>query len=290
MSKTPIGNIKGFSIELLRNIVFVVGVGYMGGSVSALCSEEFETIFSEKDRPMNCSVRNFIKHPLPCISYLTYPLQYIKTDESWLWNRYVNWLIQTYANTFGKIYDMYIAIMTVGNEHVNGFIGSLFVFYLMPIFLIHFTPWIPFIGAILAAILSTYLKDGIFYLLSPLVGWMFGVKACKEKISIGSIFIILGYWIVTSFFPFVNILWLLFIYYALWIYARFILALSPLLYKDGFYKVCAQISRHKIGLTSLFMLLTLRSSVQFLIKPVTTGFTVCMLYVLYKLSNQKKSV
>jgi len=180
----------------------------------------------------------------------------------------------------------------VGRGHVNpkNFIGSLCVFYLLPVFLIYFTPYIPIIGILMALIISTfYLEEGYLYTFSPLLGWMFGMVTCNSKLTFMCIVRIFVYWIATSFFPLITIPWWMFIYFALWIYTKFILLLSPLLYKDGFEKVCEQIANHQMGLTILFMLLTLKSSVQFLIQQVTTGFTICMLYILYKLYKNRNS-
>ena len=225
MSKTPIGNIKGFGIDLIQNILFVVGVGYMGGSVSSLCAlDDIESIFSFPDSSKMCSVRKFVKQPLQCTSYLSYPQQYIKKDDTWLWNRYVNWLIDMYARTFEKIYMLYIATVSVGNDYVKpeNFFGSMFVFYILPVILIFLTHLIPTIGVCIAIVLSTFYyseqEEGYMFSLSPFFGWLIGLSTCNTTLSFMCIVRVFAYWIATSFFPLITIPWLVFIYIILWIW------------------------------------------------------------------------
>ena len=113
-----IGNIKGFTTEAITNIIYVLGMGYMGGSISALSNlsiEERHEIFpydrtklpyeNKKNKTINFE-ETFLKYgimeyiwPMKSLGF-PYKNRYKNTEVQY---QIINWMIDSCAYIFSKI-------------------------------------------------------------------------------------------------------------------------------------------------------------------------------------------
>jgi len=305
MSKTPIGNIKGFTGELIQHIVYTLGLGYMGGSISALANlseTELNKVFPyditklpyQSSVTTKRSVRDALKDGI--IEYL-WPMKSLGFPYSkhvkgeGLKVEYINWLINTCAAVFASVREFYNTFASIGNSWTQDPFGRIIVFFVMPYILIYLTflPFIPFLGFILSVICSMHeaADCGFMFTFSPITAWFYGLGNCKE-INLGCLFSIIIIGIVGFFLPMTFIPWWFSISFAVWMYSIVVLLFSPFLYKGGIKSVFHEMVNHKLGLTLVFIYLTLKTAMSFLIPPAVFGLVLGTFYVLYELLFKKK--
>jgi hypothetical protein len=112
--KTPIGDIKGFFYEMIRNICFVMGIGYMGGSFTTLCQVNEITLESLFPTDIK-NLPYFSKDPTPAtikdgpweylfpMKHVGFPYNKINYESNSIYTDMFNWFIYTLAFAFIKI-------------------------------------------------------------------------------------------------------------------------------------------------------------------------------------------
>ena len=311
MSKTPIGNVKGFVGELMQHIVYTLGLGYMGGSISAiahLSETELNKLFpydiSKLPYKTSSTTKQSIREALKEGGVLEFlwPMKSLgfpyskRLPGNDIGSEYVNWLIDTCAAVFATFREFYTTIAIIGNSWVEGPIGRLIVFFIVPyvlIFLTFFPLGVPSfvfaMGFIMSVISSMHeaADCGFMFTFSPITSWFYGLGRCKE-ITLGCLISIIIIGIIGFFLPMTFIPWWISISFAIWFYSIVVLLFSPFLYKDGIKRVFHEMVRHKLGLTLVFIYLTLKTAMSFLIPPAVFGLVLGTLYVLYELLFKKK--
>lgn len=304
MLKTPIGDVKGFAIELLKHIIYIIGIGYMGGSITALAS--LSTISMNELFPLEINALPY-KSSNPCsvatlkgdglyeylfpMKHLGFPYkqQYPITNKESLIHDIINWFIFTCAHAFilfRYCYKIFIDICSYLNKNI---ITDLVLFYLIPYVWISVTMYLSFMIGIAGIAYGALTDEGWIFAFSPFLLWFYKFSQCKQ-IDFSCILMMFLYQIPGFFLPLLFIPWWICILIAIVAYAVVVLLFSPFLYKDGIQSVVKQILIHKTSLIILFMFLTLKTSSDYLIPPVTVGLLIGAIYVLYGLykSSLKK--
>jgi len=304
MSKTPIGNVKGFAGELMQHIIYTIGLGYMGGSISAmakLSNEDLKNLFPHDTDKLPYKSDNFTKRSVhealkngvweyvwPMKS-LGFPYNKRMKENGQVIPAYVNWLIDTCAGVFSTFRIYYHDLVSVEKWLTESSVGRIVVFFVMPYLLIYvaFSPLIPFIGFFTAVLCSMFEEaNGFMFTFSPITAWFYGIGQCKE-INLGCLFSYMITGIIGLFLPMNYIPWWIGISFAVWLYTVIVLLFSPFLYKNGLQQVFREILKQKVGLTLVFIYLTLKTSMSFLIPPAVLGLVLGTFYVLYELLFKK---
>ena len=171
----PIGDIKGFIIDVIRNLLIVFGVGYMGGSLVSLTHLDTPTL--EKMLPVNLDSSPYVgkKGGFSLTGYgFPYTLYTPNTDDFYL--KVMNWLVMTCMIVFSTIRSLFRRISSIPTSKA---MYDLLLFYIVPYLLvqlvIHGRTVAPLLVPLIAiyAIFGEYifqdekLKNG-FILVSPL--------------------------------------------------------------------------------------------------------------------------
>lgn len=295
-----LGNIQGFAKEVMYIIIFVVGTGYVGGSIKAwgnLSDTDLNNLFpcdtSKLPYASNSNLKRTLVHGLleyiwPMKS-LGFPYNQVSKSTG-VQHEFMNWMIKTCAYLFAGVRGLFQSMAKVSGALSNNCFGDLFVFYVLPYILISciFPPILPIIGVFWALIGSmTLSKDcGFMFTFSFITAWFYGISLC-EDITISCLINTCLIGTIGCFMPMAFIPWWICISWCVWAYCIIVLLFSPLLYTNGIHKMFREIIKHKISLTFVFMILTLKASFTYLVTPVSSGVLLGFIYLLYELLKHK---
>lgn len=283
LSKTPFGNFSGFGKDLVYNMVYLLGMGYMGGSVSSICSSpSIDKIFPsdlEKSPYITAKTHGIIQF----IKGFPYNNRHPPTGS--ILDEYINWYIGTWAFTFASVRDLLGEGASLCGSWNNNTLGSLFVFYILPYVLIYFAyyciPVISFVLSIIGAFTIT--PRAYVFALCFATAWMYALEGCKT-ITISCILNMFLIGISAGICSLAHFPWWIIISISAWIYFLCLLFFSPLFKNTPTISaVIKEILKHKISLFLFFMYLTIQSSSTYLIPGVTAGICICAAYILYTL-------
>jgi hypothetical protein len=294
----PIGDVKGFILDVMKNIAIVFGVGYMGGSLVALTHLDETTLNTILPVQLDQSPYVGKKGGFSFTGYaFPYTLYTPDTDE--FYSKVMNWLIMTCALVFLNIRYLFRSIASIKTTKVT---YDLLLFYIAPYFLVQMALYSRSMSSILLIVIACYaifigeyifqqylLKNGLWYFIAPL---SFTYETFAGPIEdglmplIGRLFLtgmafMLGWFSVFFLYP----IWWSGIVIAAIVYYILFLFFSPLWY--GFEKVIKEMGNHRISLTILFMILTIISSQSYLVTLATAGVVVGSIYMLYSLIKNK---
>ena len=288
----PIGNVKGFTTDMVKNMLYVIGLGYMGGSISSMGkSNLFPYELTEPPYKGTLSTGNeegLLEYlwPMATVGFPYATMNQLGESDS---SQYLKWLLETCAYSFAA-FRYACSVSAKSGEHIvsKAWGGGLFRFYVVPYFLIYLMTYVHYVMFAIVLVSSGFAADrcGTLYLFSFLTGWFYGLTKC-EKLTFGCLIetFIIGIAGVMLFF--VNIPWLFIVAFALTMYSYVILLLSPFLWTNGLSKTFQEINKYKRSLVILFMYFTLKSAHQYLTTQVTSGLLIGALYVLYMLFTGK---
>jgi hypothetical protein len=297
MPNNPIGNVKGFTGEMIKNMLYVIGVGYMGGALSSMgksSKELFPYHLNEAPYGGNVSARDdvgLLEYLWPMNS-VGFPYATMNAAGEGYSSQYLKWLLETCAHSFATFRYGCSEIAKAGDKiAAKHWIGDIFRFYVMPYFLIYMMAVVHVALFALTIFVSTmYAADGygFMYSLSPLTGWVYGFSLCEKTISIQCIIFmillgIIGFWALFL----IHIPWWYIVTVALTLYAYILLLFSPFLSTNGLQKTFQEIKSHKRSLVMMFMYFTLKSAHNYLTTPVSSGLLIGALYIVYKLFTGK---
>lgn len=295
MPNNPIGNVKGFTSEMIKNMLYVIGVGYMGGALSSMGKATNELFPYDLDKPPYAGTlstgdeESLLEYLWPMKS-VGFPYASMNPSGQGYSAQYLKWLLETCAHSFATFrYGCTIFVKT-GDRVAKHWIGDLFRFYLMPLILIYMMASIPFYVFILTLFVATmYAADGygFMYVLSPITGWGYGLSLCGKTLSFECIMFTFLLGIIGCMLPMVHIPWWFMVTTAVTVYSYVLLFLSPFLYTDGLAKTFQEIKRYKRSLVVMFMYFTLKSANNYLTTSVSSGLLIGALYVLYLLFTGK---
>jgi hypothetical protein len=294
----PIGDVKGFIIDVIRNIFIVFGVGYLGGSLVALSHLDKGMI--DKMLPVDINKYPYVgtKGGFSFTGY-TFPYTLYTCNTHDFFSKVINWLVITCALIFSMIrsFFRYIASAKLSNSFYD-----LLFFYLLPYLLVQSIIFTPILGIFIFLFVAMYsiflgeylvgeekMKNSFFYFIAPL-SFSYMTFRGKSEPGIMNICIRLfltgvAWWFgVFCLFFLYPICWALITSFAILYYVLFLL-FSPLWY--GFEKVIIEMANHRLSLTFLFMILTILSSKSFLATLATAGVVVGSIYMFYLLIKNK---
>jgi len=294
----PIGDVKSFIIDVIKNIFIVFGVGYMGGSLVALSHLDKSVL--DKILPVDINKYPYVgkKEGFSFTGY-TFPYTVYSPNTEEFFSKVINWLVMTCALVFISIRSLFRSIAS--STHSSSFYDLLF-YYLVPYLLIQVIMYSPILGiffflfvAMYGCFLGEYLveeekmKNSLFYFMAPL---SFPYMTFRGKTEPGifnlcvRLFLTTLSWLFGLFCMFlIYPLWWFFITVSAFIYYFLFLFFAPLWY--GFEKVVVEMSHHRLSLTALFMILTILSSKSFLVTLATAGIVVGSIYMFYLLIKNK---
>jgi len=293
----PIGDVKGFILDVMKNIVIVFGVGYMGGSLVALSHLDTSTINTILPVHLNQPPYAGKKGGFSFTGYaFPYTLYTPHTEE--FFSKVINWLVMTCALLFCNIRYLFRYIASIKSTKV---MYDLFLFYLAPYFLVQMAIYARSMSSVLMIVVALYaifmgeyifhqerLKNGLWYSLAPLsFAYETFVGPIEDGLMplIGRLFLTGMAFMVGWFALFLYPMWWYGIAMAGILYYILFLFFSPLWY--GFEKVITEMGNHRLSLTILFMLLTIQSSQTYLVTLATAGVVAGSIFMLYSLIKNK---
>lgn len=294
----PIGDVKGFIIDVIKNIAIVFGVGYMGGSLVALTHLDKSMI--DKMLPIDLDHSPYVgkKSGFSFTGY-AFPYTLYTPNTQDFFSKVINWLVITCALIFSTLRSLFRSFASTSTS--NSFY-DLLLFYVAPYFLVQialvaaplgilFTIFVALYGCFIGEFIveEEKLKNGWFYAMAPL---SFAYAAYRGESEPGVMNLMIRFFMtgLACMFGWVCVFLLYpFCWFAISvaaiIYYILFLFFSPLWY--GFEKVIIEIGNHRLSLTFLFMILTILSSKSFLVTLATAGIVVGSIYMFYLLIKNK---
>ena len=293
----PIGDVKGFILDVMKNIAIVFGIGYMGGSLVALT--HLDNAELDKILPIDLNQSPYVGEKSG-FSFTKYGFPYsLYTKHPDFFSKVMNWLIMTCALTFISIRSLFRWIASFDTSKISRDIP---LFYIVPFFLIQFAMYSMHMFALFIVLIAFYsiflgdyvlqkeqMKNGLWYAMAPL-SFFFTVFTAPIESGFFNLMIRMF----TSFLAFLFGCLCVFVLYPFWwsgiaisviLYYIFFLFFSPIWY--GIEKVITEMGHHRLSLTILFMFLTVLSANTYLTKMVTAGITVGSIFMFYLLFKNK---
>jgi len=306
----PIGNVKGFILDVMKNIAIVFGVGYMGGSLVAISHLNTPTL--DKILPVDLNQLPYVgkKTDITLTGY-SFPYTLYTHGQADFMSKVMNWLISTCALVFVGVRSIFRLPSTIPMKFPDTFnpknikflqAYDLLLFYLAPFFLISVAMYGRTMSSVYISLLALYaifageyifhqekMKNGLWYGFAPL---SFFYNAFTAPMESGLLNLLMKFFF--SFIAFMLGCFALFVVYPLWwsslislaiVYFIIYLFFLPLFY--GFDKVVKEMGNHRLTLMFLFMLMTIYSSQLFLVPLATGGVIVGSIYMVYLLLKNK---
>lgn len=304
----PIGNVKGFILDVMKNIAIVFGVGYMGGSLVAISHLNIPIL--DKILPVDLNQLPYVgkKTDITLTGY-SFPYTLYTHGHPEFMSKVMNWLISTCALVFVGVRSIFRLPYSIPLKFPDIFkyksvadAYDLFLFYLLPFVLISIAMYARTMSSVYISILAVYaifageyifheekMKNGLWYGFAPL---SFFYNAFTAPMESGLLNLMMKFFF--SFIAFMLGCFALFVVYPLWwsslisigiIYFVIYLFFLPLFY--GFDKVIKEMGNHRLTLMFLFMLMTIYSSQLFLVPLATGGVVVGSIYMVYLLLKNK---
>lgn len=293
MPNNPIGNVKGFTSEMIKNMLYVIGLGYMGGAISSMSKAGNELFPYDLSKPpykgpLSTGEGGLLEYlwPMKSVGFpYTIMNQLGESDAS----QYLKWLLETCAYSFAAFRYACSKALKGGDRIAEEPGGGMFRFYIVPYILIHMMYVIPVVMLFVTFFSSLFAADryGMMYVLSPFTGWWYGLSLCEKTIRFGCLINMFFIGIVGLFLPLIHIPWGFIVTIAVVLYSYVILLFSPFLWTNGLSKTFQEINKYKRSLVVLFMYFTLKSAHQYLTTPVSSGLLIGSVYILYLLFSGK---
>ena len=123
----PIGDVKGFIIDVIKNIAIVFGVGYMGGSLVAL--SHLDKSMLDKMLPIDLDHSPYVgkKSGFSFTGY-AFPYTLYTPNTPDFFSKVINWLVITCALVFSTIRSLF---RTIASTSTSKSTYDLLLFYLI---------------------------------------------------------------------------------------------------------------------------------------------------------------
>jgi len=290
----PIGNVKGFTMDMVKNILYVLGLGYMGGSIASMSKSGNELFPYDLSQPpykgpLSTGDEEGLLEYLWPMKSVGFPYATMNQLGESNGSQYLKWLLETCAYSFAAFRYACSTSAKSGERISKAWGGDLFRFYVMPYIFIHIMPAVPILMLVVTFFSSLFAANryGMMYVMSPLTGWGYGLSLCGKSITFGCLMNMVMLGIAGLMLPIIHVPWWFVVTLALTLYSYVILLLSPFLWTNGLSKTFQEINQFKRSLVILFMYFTLKSAHQFLTTQVSSGLLIGALYVLYLLFSGK---
>ena len=305
----PIGNVKGFILDVMKNIAIVFGVGYMGGSIVSLSHLNITTL--DKILPVDLNKLPYVgkKEDITLTGY-SFPYTSYTHGNADFMSKVMNWLISTCALLFVGVrsifrlpYSIPLKFPDIFNKYKRiADAYDLFLFYLAPLILISIAMYARTMSSVFISLIAIYaifagqyifhedkMKNGIWYGIAPL---SFFYNTFTAPMESGILNLMMKFFF--SFIAFMIGCFALFFVYPLWwssivsiamLYFMIYLFFLPFWYGLG--KVVEEMGNHRLTLMILFMLMTIYSAKIFLVPLAMGGVIVGSIYMVYLLLKNK---
>ena len=294
----PIGNVKGFMIDVMINIAVVFGVGYMGGSLVSLT--HLDNSILDKMLPIDLDKSPYVgvKKGFSLTEY-AFPYTLYTPGHPGFIAKVMNWLVSTSMLIFVGMRKLFRSIAAI--ETTKSYM-DLLLFYIVPLILVSIAVYARSLTSMFVILIALYsmfageylfqedkMKNGLWYGIAPLSFWY---TVFFMKMEPGLMNLLLKMFL--SFIAFFAGCFCLFFLYPLWwstsvafaiLYYMAYLFFSPIWY--GFDKIVEEMGNHRVTLMILFMILTIYSSQSFLVSLATAGIVAGSIYMLYLLFKNK---
>ena len=305
----PIGDVKGFILDVMKNIAIVFGVGYMGGSLVAISHLNITTL--DKVLPVDLNKLPYVgkKDDITLTGYSFPYTSYTHGNPDFM-SKVMNWLISTCALLFVGVRSIFRLPYSISLKFTDLFnkykmvadAYDLSLFYLAPLVLLSIAMYARTMSSVFITLLAIYamfagqyifhedkMKNGLWYGFAPL---SFFYNTFTAPMESGLLNLMMKF-----FFTFIAVMlgcFAMFFLYPLWwstivsvaiLYYIFYLFFLPLFY--GFDKVVKEMGNHRLSLMFLFMLMTIYSSQLFLVPLASVGVIVGSIYMVYLLLKNK---
>jgi len=306
----PIGDVKGFILDVMKNIAIVFGIGYMGGSLVALYHLDKTKI--DEILPIDLNQSPYVgKKAGFSFSGYGFPYTIYTHVNPDFMSKVINWLVTTCALLFVGVrsifrlpYSIPLKFPDTFNPKNINFLQAydLFLFYLVPLFLIGIAMNLRAMSSVFIGLLAFYaifagkylfqeekMTNGLWYGFAPL---SFFYNTFTAPMESGILNLLMKFFF--SFIAFMLGCFALFFVYPLWwssiisvaiLYYIIYLFFLPLFY--GFGKVIKEMGNHRLTLMILFMLMTIYSAKIFLVPLAMGGVVVGSIYMVYLLLKNK---
>jgi hypothetical protein len=303
--KTQVGDLKGFTIEIIKNILYLIGVGYFGGSIMALSSDKefrnkmFPTDTSklpyrlgEGQTPQE-SNGDILEYLFPMKS-VGFPYNFLaNVDEKKITTQYKNWMILTAMNSFSLLRLIFKKFYDFCSHFTTGCKRTI-AFYLFPYILIGtvatLAPFLIVFIPVMASLWVSEIKYSFIFTFSIFLGWTIPLYAGKPIRFITLILMMIAQMIMFAVVLFIQLPYTVAMMSSLYVYCYVIILFLPFFMKDGLKQVFSEISHHKQSLTLYFLYLTIMTARKYLLPPIVIGFMLGSLFVAYKVFFPKKKV
>jgi hypothetical protein len=278
-----VGNIKGFFQDIVKDLLIVGGVSYLGG-----------TTLSFKDTNLDYLPIDIKKYPyvdngkeksdlfsLELFTQFGFPYTMINDKQNDFVNDVKVWLALTCATFFIYIRKIFRSLIKHLKHYYPSLFGNLFFFYVFPLIFIYLLRQHSFLLGLfcfLAFLCAIWLENYIIcFSFFTFPWWVYrGTETTFMKIILAIIF----FWVGVFFVPVYFIWWYLLANVGL-LYTSIFYLFSPTF--NGIHNVIQEAGKHKLTLTILFMILALRSANTFLTSPlVKSGMMAsCISFLIY---------
>jgi len=278
-----IGNIKGFFTDVVKNVLIVVAVSYLGGATLTLKNTNPSFL------PININQYPYAddgkeKTDLISLDLFTqfgFPYTMINDKKNDPVNDVKVWLALTCATFFIYLRELFHLLIKNINHSYSSEIGNP-IFYYLPALLVYLLYPYSFLMVgiffFLVFLCAIWLENYLI-MFSPLsFPWMVyrGGETSIIKIILACIF----FWVGIFFVPFYLTWWFLLAIVGVF-YVMIFYFFSP--FFNGFHNVFQEAGKHTVGLTFLFMVLTYYSaSVDITSAIIKSGmFAACLVNIVY---------
>jgi len=286
-----VGNIKGFLIDVVKDLFVVAGVSYLGGTTLSLKDTNMDLLPIDikkypytdngKEKTELFSLELFTQHGFPYTM-----INDKKNDQV---NDIKVWFALTCATFFIYIRKYFRVLIKNIQHNYNSKFGNLFLFYVFPLLFLFLLKNTSFTIGLFCffVFLSAISLENYLIIFSPLTfpWWVYrGGEASFMKIILACIV----FWVGLFFIPvYLGWWYMLSIIGVFYVFTFFLF--TPIF--TNFNKVIQEGVKHKFSLTILFMILALRSANKYLSSIMFKSgmFVSCIVFLIYWLYSMHYS-
>lgn len=278
-----IGNIKGFFKDIVKDLLIVAVLGYLGGATLGLKNLNLDMLpidINKYPYVDDCKEKTDM-FSLDLFTQFGFPYSMINDKKDSPTNDVKVWFALTCATFFIYIRKMFRNLIKHVKHFYPSFVGNLFFYYAFPfIFIYLLRKWTFLVGILffLAFLCAIWLENYLI-IFAPLTfpWWVYrGNEASIMKLIIAFIF----FWVGLFFIPIYIVWWYLLANVGA-VYIAVFYLFSP--FSTGFHNIMQEAGKHKLSLTLLFMALAFWSAHLFLTSALVKSgmFAACISFLAY---------
>ena len=283
-----IGNIKGFFKDIVKDLLIVAVLGYLGGTTLGLKNLNLDMLpidINKYPYVDDCREKTDM-FSLDLFTQFGFPYSMINDKKDSPTNDVKVWFALTCATLFIYIRKMFRNLIKHVKHFYPSFIGNLFFYYVLPfIFIYILRKWSVLVSILFFVVLLCAVSlENYLIVFAPLTfpWWVYrGNEASIMKLIIAFIF----FWVGLFFIP-VYLVWWYILANVGAVYIAIFYLFSP--FSTGFNNIIQEAGKHKLSLTLLFMALAFWSAHLFLTSALVKSgmFAACISFIAYWLYSK----